>query len=207
MTGVQTCALPILPSLILSQKQPTQPADPPTKPAGLLHHSKTTNPTDRSTNLSFFRINYQPNWPIHEPFILSHKLPTQLANPRTMPTGLLHRPIHEPSTITHLPIQPPGSFSRPIDPDRSPSMAFSTAPLSLALFNTPLQYRHSHPQAPIVPVKHRSISLLFFFFGKTNLSLCWFVCVGLFVCRCVCVLICLCGCVCVHLRKKKMRRH
>ena len=39
-------SLSFLPSLILSQKQPTQPADPPTTPVGVLHHSKTTNPID-----------------------------------------------------------------------------------------------------------------------------------------------------------------
>ena len=35
------------------------------------------------------------------------------------------------------------------------------------------------------------------------ISLCWFVCVGLFVCGCVSVLIYLCWCICVHLRKTR----
>ena len=125
--------------------------------------------------------NYQPNRPIHEPFVLSQKLPTQPADPRTTSTRLLYRPIHEPSSTTLLPIQPPGSFTRPIDPDRSPSMAFSTALLSLTLFNKPLQYHCSHPQVPIVPVKHRSIPL-FFFFGKPI-----YLSVGLSVWVCLCV--------------------
>ena len=59
------------------------------------------------------------------------------------------------------------------------------------------------PQTLIIPVKHRSFHKHRSFQSSTDLSLCWFVYVGLFVCGCVCVLIWLCGCVCVHLRKKR----
>ena len=41
------------------------------------------------------------------------------------------------------------------------------------------------------------------FLHRRPISLCWFVCVGLFVCGCVSVLIYLCGCICVHLRKTR----
>ena len=82
----------------------------------------------------------------------------------------------------------------------------------------PFSLTHKHrlstncsSQALIVPltlIKHRS------FQSSIDLSLCWFVRVGLFVCGCVCVSLCwfvyvdvfVCGCVCVYLRKKKMRR-
>ena len=79
--------------------------------------SKTTNPTGRSTNhagrSSSPLKNYQPNRLIHEPFILSHKLPTQPADPRTTPIGLLHLPIHsspaDPRTKLHNPLTDPTS--------------------------------------------------------------------------------------------------
>ena len=56
-------------------------------------------------NLSFFLINYQPNQPINEP---------RRSNFFTC-RSTLHWPIHEPSSITLLPIQPLGYFSRPIE--------------------------------------------------------------------------------------------
>ena len=67
------------------------------------------------------------------------------------------------------------------------------------------------PRALIVPVKHR---LFHNRRSSTNLSLCWFVRVGLFVYECVCVSlywfacvdVFVYGCVCEHLRKKKIRR-
>ena len=71
-------------------------------------------------------------------------------------------------------------------------MAFSTAPLSLTLFNTPLQYRRSHPQALIV-LSSTYLSLsLFFFFGKpiylsVGLSVWVCLCVGVFVWMFLCV--------------------
>ena len=79
--------------------------------------SKTTNPTGRSTNhagrSSSPLKNYQPNRLIYEPFILSHKLATQPADPRTTPIGLLHLPIHsspaDPRTKLHNPLTDPTS--------------------------------------------------------------------------------------------------
>ena len=126
------------------------------------------------------------------------------ADPRTKlrrPISFLHQPIHEPSSGNPYPFftgrstnQAPRPRSFLHQPIHEPSSM-----TQILILSSP-----ANPQTKL----RRPISFLHRLIHEpnstsTDLSLCWFVCVCLFVRGCVSMLICLCGCVCVHLRKRR----
>ena len=120
--------------------------------------------------------------------ILSQKIPTQITsslgpfftgrstNQAPQPRSFLHHPIHEPSSGDPDPI-----FI---------SQSTNQSPRPRSFLHWPIHEPSSTTQITSSPPDPRTSST------STDLSLCWFVCVGLFVCGCVSVLICPCGCVC-----------
>ena len=95
------------------------------------------------------------------------------------PRSLLHRVLSSPAdprprSFLHQPIHEPNSTTQ--------ILSSHADPRPISLLHRPIHKPNS---------------------TSTDLSLCWFVYMGLFVCGCVFVLICLCECVCVHLRKRR----
>ena len=117
---------------------------------------------------------------------LSQKLPTQITSllspffTSRSTTQILSSPansqtnLRRPKSFLHRPIHEPNSTTQILS---SPA-----DPRPISLLHRPIHEPNS---------------------TSTDLSLCWFVCMGLFVCECVSVLICLCECFCVHLRKRR----